>query len=54
MAKTETKENDAAEKLVDVTLLKDHEHNGEKNKASSAIKVNEADLGWLRAQHVIK
>lgn len=41
------------EELFEVTLLKDHEHGGEKLKAGTSISVNKADRDWLQANFVI-
>ena len=55
MAKTEVKPEaqENHQELVEVTLLKDHTHNGELCKASSTIRVNAADRNFLRAHNII-
>lgn len=40
-------------KQVQVTLLRDHKHAGEKCRAGEKITVSESTRDWLLAQHVI-
>lgn len=45
--------NKGQPQLHTVTLLRDHEHAGEKKRASETITVTEPERNWLLAQHVI-
>lgn len=43
----------ASQQLEEVTLLKDHTHQGEKKRASGKIRVNAVEKAWLQAQGII-